>query len=79
MRYKIKGLSDTHPVQEEFNTYMHDSEGFTKFPICPYCGFVHKNYYDFHLDNHTYTCDECNKRFVLNIDIDVSFCTRKLK
>ena len=49
----------------------------TVLPTCPWCGYSHHNYFEFHEGN-KYICDECGREFeVTTTETSVSFWTKK--
>jgi len=51
----------------------------TDFPICPHCGFEDQESYTDMIDPDIYTCDNCDKDFRCEGEMNVSFFTSKVK
>ncbi len=63
--------------EKEFDTRYTDS------PVCPYCGIVFEDYIsDMKAgkgdgDRWEEHCDECDKDFIITLDVEVTFCTEE--
>ena len=45
-------------------------------PVCPYCGYTHFDMWDMD-DYDDYVCDDCEEKFYLRRDIEITYCTSK--
>ena len=46
---------------------------------CPHCGFRHEDSYELaDSDGEEIECDECGNKYILLVDICISYSTRKL-
>lgn len=55
---------------------------YTKEIVCPYCGYEFRDSWELAGDDgdeQQTDCDECGKDFLYYADIDVTYCTRKIK
>jgi DNA-directed RNA polymerase subunit RPC12/RpoP len=48
---------------------------FTKEIVCPYCGFVFKDSWDFDEDSGDIECSGCGKEFSFERNTRVTYCT----
>ena len=47
--------------------------------VCPYCGFIHDDSWEFSRQSHTGWCRECDREFRLSADQRVTYTTAKLE
>ncbi len=51
-----------------------DTEGTDK-PICPYCGYVHRDAYEWRHDEDDVDCDSCGATFEYAREVEVTYST----
>lgn len=50
---------------------------FTKEIVCPFCGYVFHDSWEYNEDDGSYIdCMSCGKEFWLELDHDITYCTR---
>lgn len=51
---------------------------FTPLPVCPYCGHEVSDAWEYRNDEFEHECSNCEKRFTVTRDLDVTYCTFKI-
>ena len=53
---------------------------YTSDIICPYCGKKFNDSWQFNdFDGCEILCNDCDNDFILNVDVEVTYCTEKRK
>lgn len=47
--------------------------------VCPYCGYTHSDSWELTSENGFSECTKCEKNFFYERDIEITYCTKKLK
>ena len=50
---------------------------YTDEPVCPHCGHVHRDSFEWEEDEGTQECEQCGKAFVYTRVVTVDWCTSK--
>lgn len=51
----------------------------TDSPICPYCNYSHKDFWEVPADEGNFECESCGKEFFYSRNIYIDYPTYKLK
>ena len=69
-------------IEKEINKKIAEFNGDTQLCdeiICPHCGFRHEDSYELaDSDGEEIECDECGNKYILLVDICISYTTKKL-
>lgn len=52
---------------------------YTDEVVCPYCGYEHSDSWEFSEYDDEFECHSCEKHFVMERKIDISYVTKKKK
>ena len=52
---------------------------YTHEPVCPHCGYVHRDSWEWHGDDGEYDCGSCEKPFSYSRQVSITYSTSKIE